>query len=316
MEGSISDYAWHKGAESANNKLNPVGQRLPNPVGLYDILGNAEELVLDPFHLNRVGRLHAQAGGALAKGGSYQEPPERLRTSMRREYPYFDPNTGAPAAIPSVGLRLALSGPVAADLSRASELQSEWRQAYESRQAPTEDALSALRRLSDATTDLDVKSRLESVEAQFKAELAARNEIEGRAVRAALLNGALLLGGLRDDDWLLAERRRFLAVYDALPNRDEPRVKQQRTSIQQQIDRIQERMDLSLDQYAATLFRITDDFPEDKIAAQEQVLTVELDSSHQLRLQGFLERFGGELAHYRENRGQSVAELRTRALAP
>ena len=60
---------------------------LPNPLGLYDMLGNVEQWVLDPYRLNRVGRLQGMPGGLVARGGSYATPIEELRTSMRAEIP-------------------------------------------------------------------------------------------------------------------------------------------------------------------------------------------------------------------------------------
>lgn len=41
----LGDYAWYR--DNSDIKTHPVGQKLPNPWGLYDILGNARELVQD-----------------------------------------------------------------------------------------------------------------------------------------------------------------------------------------------------------------------------------------------------------------------------
>ena len=58
------------------------------------VCGNVEEFVLEPFYMEPVGRRHGQPGGFVAKGGSFQDPGERLRTAMRREY---DNSTSRPA---------------------------------------------------------------------------------------------------------------------------------------------------------------------------------------------------------------------------
>ena len=65
---------------SAAGRLNLTGLLAPNPLGLYDMLGNVEEFVLEPFYMNRIGRRHGQPGGFVAKGGSFQDPADRLRT--------------------------------------------------------------------------------------------------------------------------------------------------------------------------------------------------------------------------------------------
>lgn len=44
---NIEDVAWY--AKNANNRAHPVGQKLPNELGLYDMTGNVGEFVQDKF---------------------------------------------------------------------------------------------------------------------------------------------------------------------------------------------------------------------------------------------------------------------------
>ena len=44
----IGEYAWFK--NNADGKSHPVGQKKPNPWGLYDIYGNVAERVADRYH--------------------------------------------------------------------------------------------------------------------------------------------------------------------------------------------------------------------------------------------------------------------------
>ncbi len=117
MDGPISQYVWYQGADSANGRMRPVGLLRPNPLGLHDILGNAEELVFDPL---RVGGL---VGGFTTMGGSIQTPAERLRTSMRIEYFYIDPTRNAPTRIDTFGFRLAISAPIQSSFQRIAEIR-------------------------------------------------------------------------------------------------------------------------------------------------------------------------------------------------
>ena len=47
-ESKLGDYAWY--AKNSDKKTHPVGQKLPNPYGLYDVHGNVCEWVLDTGH--------------------------------------------------------------------------------------------------------------------------------------------------------------------------------------------------------------------------------------------------------------------------
>ena len=203
IEGPLSDYAWYQGPESAGGKLNLVGLLKPNPLGLYDMLGNVEEFVLEPFYMNRIGRRHGQPGGFVAKGGSFQDPGDRLRTAMRREYDYFNQETGKALALDSFGFRLVLAAPVELNLQETTRLREQWLAARDRRVDTGNDPVAAIKALADQTTDLDLKERLQSIEELFAAELSKRNDIEDRAVRAALLNGALLTRTLKEDKKLI-----------------------------------------------------------------------------------------------------------------
>ena len=86
------------------------GRRLPNLLGIYDMIGNAEELAFDLFRARRPDAPAGQAGGVTVMGGNAQQPLETLGVGVRREAPFFTPR--GPVRAPVVGFRLVLAAPV------------------------------------------------------------------------------------------------------------------------------------------------------------------------------------------------------------
>src|SRR5262249_59695183 len=116
-------YVWFQGSQSAAGETHPVGQLQPNPLGLFDVLGNVSEIVLEPYRLSRGDRLHGQAGGFVPRGGDYQTPEARIRSSMRIEYPPFIADSGQPRRLPQLGMRLLLPAPGNVGLHQAATLR-------------------------------------------------------------------------------------------------------------------------------------------------------------------------------------------------
>ncbi len=119
MKDGIEKYVWFRSTRSSNGELQVVGALQPNPVGLHDILGNADEIVLESFRLYRAGGARGQTGGYVVKGGNYQTVESNIRASYRQEIVPFD-ETG-PRRVPTVGFRLAL---VAAVISSPDRLNA------------------------------------------------------------------------------------------------------------------------------------------------------------------------------------------------
>jgi formylglycine-generating enzyme required for sulfatase activity len=89
----LGDYAWY--SANSGDQTHPVGTKLPNPWGLYDMHGNIWEFCLDKWHENYEG---APTDGSawepdnltdhIIRGGGYGGDPGRLRSATRPNYGY------------------------------------------------------------------------------------------------------------------------------------------------------------------------------------------------------------------------------------
>ena len=272
LEGDLVEYAWFQGPRSAGGQLQLVGLLEPNPLGLHDMLGNAEEFVLEPYRMNRIGRPHGQVGGFVTRGGSFRTPASSLRSSLRVEYSYFDETTGAATDLDTFGMRLIVSAPVNVSLQRTQELRDAWQTAVRMRAATIDDfdPLEALQTLAEDSVDLGDQQTLERIRAEVAGELAARDEIEGRALRRAISSGAVLALMLRYDHRLI-EGVRTAFEYEERINPDSDRVRQLRGRLEE----MGGRFDNTLRAYVDVLVQAADDYTGER---HEQQLEVELQS--------------------------------------
>lgn len=307
MEGQLKDYAWHQGAGMPMGP-SPVGAKKPNPLDLYDVLGNVEEVVLDPFHLNRVGRDHGETGGFVTKGGSFRDGPDKLRTAMRQEYPLISEATGKATALDSIGLRVALAVPATGDLQHAESLAKSWEEAKAARVDLPEDPLQAVQALTQATTDVETRAKLDRLEGLVAAERSRRDDIEDKALKAALLNGALFIRSLREDTNTLQvlQRQKDRATTEGRPQ----------PALDAPIGRLTARVGLDQQGYLSTLFQLAEGYGAANLHAQSDALTEDLRQQGQDDLLSYLARFKDEIDFYGRNPGTGHAELVSRAVQP
>lgn len=111
-EAELSEVAQLSSEDNSDpeHPLAGVGQKLPNLFGLYDMLGDVDEIVFDLFRMTRPDALHGENGGFVVKGGNVFTPEEAMGVGYRREVPFFD--LAGEVRSPTTGLRLALAPPV------------------------------------------------------------------------------------------------------------------------------------------------------------------------------------------------------------
>ena len=211
MPDGIARHVWFN--ETADGNLKPIGLLEPNPLGLHDILGNAEEILLEPFRLSRLDRLHGQPGGYVVRGGSVHSDRKEIRTSLRREVPFYDDRGAVKTG--DTGFRLAASVPVIRSQSGLKEIRSAWVRLGSTKSAepgitdePFEDPILELSALARAQSDPETKKRLEQLRSRFLATAQRLYDQRNRSARETLSFGGLLCQKLHDEGHNIGLRRK------------------------------------------------------------------------------------------------------------
>jgi hypothetical protein len=198
--GDLRDHATIQASGSGRGRMAPVGIRLANPLGLFDIYGNAEELMLEPFRMNAVGRAHGQAGGLVTRGGSFRSTEDQVHSAARVEFPLYSATDGRTLAEDSFGVRFVISAPVLAarDAADLAALAAAWEaQATGPGEAADPDA--ALAALIEAETEPRRRAALEALQLDLRRARDTADTALARAARATLLGGAITVETLTKD---------------------------------------------------------------------------------------------------------------------
>ncbi|WP_028693334.1 formylglycine-generating enzyme family protein [Pseudomonas cremoricolorata] len=196
-DGPLADWAVFNqvaGGTGQAPRLMPIGTKQPNPLGLFDVIGNAAEMVQESFQLVHAGRRQGAYGGFVVKGGNYLEGEGTLFTGMRREYPLFAAD-GREQHNETTGFRVAI-GALSAPRSRYQELFEQWQK--EGRLASLTDDIQAAedptQRLDSviaSTTDPRLQAELGVVNEELKRTVSLiarqREEAAGNLIQSAAL---------------------------------------------------------------------------------------------------------------------------------
>jgi serine/threonine-protein kinase len=103
----LGDYAWH--CENSGQQAHPVGQKAPNPWGLFDTYGNLWEWCLEwygPYAAGEVTNPQGPPAGTerVLRGGDWFDPGREPRSAGRH-------TAGPSVHFPNVGFRLAVAIP-------------------------------------------------------------------------------------------------------------------------------------------------------------------------------------------------------------
>ncbi len=299
MPEGIEEYAWFAGSLSSNGKAQAIGLNKPNPLGLHDILGNVDEIVFEPYRLNKGKRPHGQAGGYVARGGNFRTDRADLRTSQRNEISFYGadgPNKGD-----ATGFRPSVNVTVLTSLQRVEQLREEWG----SLGAPSQPLMSAtalenpldeVKAIADAIDDQNTKNRLIALRDDLRANMVARDEQRDRAAKSTLRLGAFLCAKLRNDAGIVDIQRRG---FDARCPSNAPEDRCDRR--QEQLESNERALSGVVEYYSDTVVRAAQDFSEEVLSDQELVLRAEVEARGVPSVAGWAAIYKSQVLEFAEN---------------
>ena len=197
MTANLENYAWFSGAKSANGKLQLIGRLQPNPLDIYDILGNANEMMFDSFRMNKLDRYHGQEGGMIVRGGSYLTPESSITTAFRTEKPYYD-DKGAYKS-QDVGFRLVYTTSVMNSSDAVKVLDKQWNElGNETTSSANGNVVNELEKITKQVDDEKTKKELNQLNTLLRSANQARDEQRNRSIQSALQLGAFLCANVSD----------------------------------------------------------------------------------------------------------------------
>ncbi|MBV9758038.1 MAG: SUMF1/EgtB/PvdO family nonheme iron enzyme [Alphaproteobacteria bacterium] len=295
MPHGVDHYAW--AGPTTGGKPGPIGLLEPNPLGLCDMLGNVSQMMLEPYRLNRVGRLHGAAGGVISRGGSFSTPLASLHTAMRTEVPPFDPKTNAPTRLAGMGFRLALAAAAAADSETLREVKADFDHLANEREQIGEDPRKLLAELRKLAPDQALQRGLDRLDTTLASNVRERTEAAGRALFAQLEAATALAQAIKDRDrWAAVEEaigtlndsyQKRLELY--LPAAELARLRSDTLDkIRQDAPNQRAQGRSAVDQYLGLLRQILDSPAHDEIPGISETLRQELSGRHQRQLLAFV----------------------------
>lgn len=300
MPEGAKNYIWSAGSQSANGSLQLTGLLSPNPLGLHDMLGNAAEMMFEPFRLNKLDRLHGQAGGFIVRGGSYLTPESDMRSSWRQEEPYYT-NTGANKN-KYTGFRLAIVAPTLTSRDKIKEIEKEWQQlgnekpANNKSKANSDSSINSLNTLSTQVEDEALKKQLAELKNTLRANAQLRDEQRDQAIRTSLQLGAFLCTKLKDDG-------EFYDRLITLHNKNCPAGTKDATCErrQEQVNEHKKTLDFVVSYYADTLVDMATTYDASLVKPQVDVVRQLMEARGKSNLNTYLSTYMQGLQGYWTN---------------
>lgn len=309
MTESSDKYIWS--TKNANGKLQLAGQLNPNSLGLFDMLGNVNEMTFDAFRANKLDRYHGQSGGITVRGGSYLTGENQMSSAYRIEQPYYNDN-GEGFKAKDTGFRVVFVTPIITSNNRLQQISNEW-QALGKDNKQDQEIVANLEKIAQGVENKELKNKLKSLEDALRASNQHKDEQRDQAVRSALQLGAFLCTDVSDLNKRYTE---YQKRYDTLCS-DAQTALAACPDIKIQTHEAKDVRDFVLTYYADTLVETAQTYPHDIVKKQIQPVISKLQNQNKSNLNQYVDLYAKHLADYyktgkiaREVWLQSCNELR------
>lgn len=304
IEGGLEDFAAYRApGKSPKGPTIIAARRKPNPLGLFDIYGNVEELMLEPFRLNAVGRTHGQPGGLVTRGGSADLEDAQIYTARRSEYPMYSTISGTALQGEYFGARFVIGAIVVSD-DRFDAIKDGWIAEADRPSETDNDPLAALKTLLDDEVDPRRREKLSDLQLEFRL---AREQADASLLEAAkstLLSGAAFVVTLSEDTQSLQdlERDRTRLYDNILISQGQTRdlLMESYRALAGQMGTLRGSRETFLLSYRSTLEALSEGVDDETRQAAYRELSQSLGAQEQVQLLVVLNRFWEDLALYQK----------------
>lgn len=306
MTANLENYAWFSGAKSANGKLQLIGRLQPNPLDIYDILGNANEMMFDSFRMNKLDRYHGQEGGMIVRGGSYLTPESSITTAFRTEKPYYD-DKGAYKS-QDVGFRLVYTTSIMNSSEAVKVLDKQWSElGNETTSSANGNVVNELEKITKQVDDEKTKKELNQLNTLLRSANQAKDEQRNRSIQSALQLGAFLCANVSD---LNSKFEYNNNLYNAMTNEicdpDETETlpddnmcsKVKLNNLKQVLNESKNARDFILKYYADTIVTTASNYEKNIINEQAQPTQFILENSGKANMSDYLKLYLQHINQY------------------
>jgi formylglycine-generating enzyme required for sulfatase activity len=327
MPDGIEHYAVS--GTAASGQAQKIGvETSPNPLGLYDILGSVDQMMLEPFRLNRVGRLHGDAGGVILRGGNFKNQLADLHTGMRTEMLPYDTVTGKPTRTPTAGFRVVLSAPTSGDEPEVRAEQSAFDRLV-NQSTPTGTAgdphtlVEAMRNQTKNGVPVEARA-LDQLDAELASNERARTDQDRDALRAEIEAATVMANFVWRLERNVKVTEALISYVDATAERVAAQngvaqipasVADFENRLRKNIPAIRLEQSASLDRYLQFLRQIANGPARQDVERQATVVRQEMENRGQVQLKAFLPVVAKHAAALRSDTALSPDAVRNEILA-